>query len=249
MAIEMLPDDLAISVAGLLAASSPDPMQDLRSLRRSCKWMCQVCKSRHVAKSIPVQHALERELFAVPHYGRDYRNDLIAKLAEAGIEEACFRDGLRNVFDVYRSELDCPLDNLKSAADKGHNLAAYLLALCLYRRNGGAVDDEKAKELIRKLEGEDGPGAAVFVSGGRTMRVWLPAFGLLLRRRPMIHLTLTIGSPLQNRSASSLTAPAATAAIYPARSNGISLRSSAVKTAEFASSAKFSSTNISCRSV
>ncbi|CAN6308942.1 unnamed protein product [Urochloa humidicola] len=115
-------------------------MQDLRSLRRSCKWMCQVCKSRHVAKSIPVQHALERELFAVPH---------------------CFRDGLRVVFDVYRSELDCPLDNLKSAADKGHNLAAYLLALCLYRRNGGAVDDEKAKELIRKLEGEDVPGAAV----------------------------------------------------------------------------------------
>ncbi|CAN6231508.1 unnamed protein product [Urochloa humidicola] len=95
-------------------------MQDLRSLRRSCKWMCQVCKSRHVAKSIPVQHALERELYAVADYGRDYHNDLIGKLADN--EEACFRDGVR-VFDVYRSELVCPLDNLKSAAHKGHNLA------------------------------------------------------------------------------------------------------------------------------
>ncbi|CAO2168988.1 unnamed protein product [Urochloa humidicola] len=64
-------------------------MQDLRSLRRSCKWMCQVCKSRHVAKSIPLQHTLERELYAVPHYDRDYRNDLIGKLAEVGNEEAC----------------------------------------------------------------------------------------------------------------------------------------------------------------
>ncbi|CAO2045299.1 unnamed protein product [Urochloa humidicola] len=170
MAIEMLPDDLAISVAGLLAASSPDPMQDLRSLRRSCKWMCQVCKSRHVAKSIPVQHALEWELFVVAHYDRDYRNDLIGKLAEAGNEEACFRDGLRVVFDVYQKELDCPLNNLESAADKGHNLAVYLLALCLYRRNGGAVDDEKEKELIRKLEGEDGLGAAAAGGGGVRQR-------------------------------------------------------------------------------
>ncbi|CAN6169957.1 unnamed protein product [Urochloa humidicola] len=145
-------------------------MQDLRSHRRSCKWMCQVCKSRHVAKSILVQHALERKLYAVAHYGRDYRNDLIAKLAEAGNEAACFRDGLRVVFDVYWSELDCPLDNLESAAHKGHNLAAYMLALCLYRRNGGAVDDEKAKELIRKLEGEDRPGAAAAVGGGVCQR-------------------------------------------------------------------------------
>ncbi|CAO2044974.1 unnamed protein product [Urochloa humidicola] len=170
MATDMLPEDLAITVAGLLAASSPDPMQDLRSLRRSCKWMCQVCKSRHVAKSIPVQHALEHELYAVADYGRDYRNDLIGKLAEAGNEEACFRDGVRVIFDVYRSDLVCPLDNLKSAAHKGHNLAAYMLAVCLYRRNGGAVDDEKAKELIRKLKGEDGPGAAAAGGGGVRQR-------------------------------------------------------------------------------
>ncbi|CAO2145373.1 unnamed protein product [Urochloa humidicola] len=135
-------------------------MQDLRSLRRSCKWMCQVCKSRHVAKSIPVQHVLERELYTVEDYGRDYRNDLIGKLVEASNEEAYFRDGVRVGFDVYRSELVCPLDNLKSAAHKGYNLAAYMLVVCLYMRNGGTVDDEKEKELIRKLEGEDGPGAA-----------------------------------------------------------------------------------------
>ncbi|CAO2201610.1 unnamed protein product [Urochloa humidicola] len=41
-----------------------------------------------------------------------------------------------------------------------------MLAVCLYKRNGGAVDDEKAKKLIRKLEGEDGPGAAAAGGGG-----------------------------------------------------------------------------------
>ncbi|CAO2142935.1 unnamed protein product [Urochloa humidicola] len=143
-------------------------MQDLRSLQRSCKWMYQVCRNRHVAKFIPMQRALERELFMVEHYDRDYRDGLIAKLAEAGNKEACFHDGLRVVFDVNRTELQCPLDNLASAADEGHNLAAYTLAMCLYRHNAGAVDDEKAKELIRKLEGEDGPGAAA--AGGVTVR-------------------------------------------------------------------------------
>ncbi|CAO2168742.1 unnamed protein product [Urochloa humidicola] len=99
-------------------------MRDLRSLRRSCKWMWQVCKSRRVAKSIPLEHALQREFYALAHYDRYYRNDLISKLAEAGNEEACFRDGLRIIFDVYRTELVCPLDNMKSTAHMGHNLAA-----------------------------------------------------------------------------------------------------------------------------
>ncbi|CAN6294888.1 unnamed protein product [Urochloa humidicola] len=79
-------------------------MQGLCSRRRSCKWMCQVCKNKQVAKCIPVQHALEREVFAVAHYDRDYRNNLIGKLAEAGNEEACFRDG----FDVYGASWTAP---------------------------------------------------------------------------------------------------------------------------------------------
>ncbi|CAN6355871.1 unnamed protein product [Urochloa humidicola] len=94
-------------------------MQDLRSLRRSCKWMYQVCKNRYVAKCIPVQRALEGEVFVVAQYNGAYRNDLVGKLAEAGNKEACFRDGLRVVFDVNRSELDCPLRNLESATDRG----------------------------------------------------------------------------------------------------------------------------------
>ncbi|CAN6234748.1 unnamed protein product [Urochloa humidicola] len=160
MAIEVLPDDLAVAIAGCRTTSSPDPMQDLRSLRRSCKWMLQVCKNREVAKCILVQWALEREVFAVPEYNGDYREYLIANLAEAGNIEACFRDGLRVIFDVNRRELNCLLDNLESTANKRHNLAAYMLAMCLYRRNGGDGDDEKAKELLRKLKVQDGPRVA-----------------------------------------------------------------------------------------
>ncbi|CAN6305524.1 unnamed protein product [Urochloa humidicola] len=134
-------------------------MQDLRSLRRSCKRMYQVCKSRHATKCILVQRVLEREVFTVAHYNGDYRENLIGKLAEAGNKEACFRDGLCIFFDVNRSGLDYPHHSLEGAAYKGHNLAAYTFAMCLYRRSGGATDDEKVKELIRKLEDQDGSGA------------------------------------------------------------------------------------------
>ncbi|CAN6333261.1 unnamed protein product [Urochloa humidicola] len=135
-------------------------MRDLRSLRVTGKSMLHVCKQKHIAQSIPVQRALEREWYAVPQYNREYRNDLIRKLAEAGNKEACFRDGLRIIFDENRDELVCPEEMLQWSADGGHNLAAYTLAVCLYRPNGDAGDNEKAKALLRKLEGEDGPGAA-----------------------------------------------------------------------------------------
>ncbi|CAN6372762.1 unnamed protein product [Urochloa humidicola] len=254
MAIDMLRGDLTITVAGLLAASSPDPMQDLRSLWRSCKWMWQVCKSRHVVKSIPVQHVQEHELYAVADYGRDYRNNLIGKLAKAGNVEACFRGGVRVVFDVYRSELVYPLDNLKSAAHKGHNLAAYMLAVCLYRSNGSAVDDEKAKELIRKLEGEDGPGAAATGGGGVRQR-WTNNACVVARLRtaalaemydpPYIDNWVNIAKPERVFAHNA----GGNCGHLPGTEQWVSLWSSAVKTAEFVSSVKLSSTNISCRSV
>ncbi|CAN6371700.1 unnamed protein product [Urochloa humidicola] len=141
-------------------------MQDLRSLRATGKSMKLVCKHKNIAQSIPVQRALERELFVVVEYNRECRNNLIRKLAKAGNTEACFRDGLRIVFDECRSEVVCPMEMLQSSADEGHKLVAYTLAMCLRRHNGGAGDDEKAKALVRKLEGEDGLRAAAASSVG-----------------------------------------------------------------------------------
>ena len=47
------------------------------------------------------------------------------------------------------------LDDLAHAADGGHNLAAYLVALLLYTLNGDASDDETTRRYIRWVEGEE----------------------------------------------------------------------------------------------
>ena len=53
-----------------------------------------------------------------------------------------------------RSPQPC-LDDLTRAADGGHNLAAYLVAILLYRHNGGAGDDDIARQCMRQVEGEE----------------------------------------------------------------------------------------------
>jgi hypothetical protein len=47
------------------------------------------------------------------------------------------------------------LDDLAHAADGEHNLAAYMVALLLYRHNGNADDDKTARRYIRWVEGEE----------------------------------------------------------------------------------------------
>ena len=52
------------------------------------------------------------------------------------------------------------LDDLAHAADGGHNLAAYLVALLLYRHNGAVGDNDNARWYMRWVEGEEGSRAA-----------------------------------------------------------------------------------------
>jgi hypothetical protein len=63
-----------------------------------------------------------------------------------------------------RGSLHPRLEDLKTAADAGHKPAAYMLALCLYRRNSSAGDDAEAMRRIRQVEGEQ--DAAAPAAGG-----------------------------------------------------------------------------------
>ena len=47
------------------------------------------------------------------------------------------------------------LDDLAHATDGGHNLAAYLVALLLYRHNGAAGNDDTTRRYMRQVEGEE----------------------------------------------------------------------------------------------
>jgi hypothetical protein len=87
----------------------------------------------------------------------------LAMLSGLGNPEACFLFGIKAFFIEHRGYND-----LRPAAEGGHDAAAYLYAVLLYRDNGGAAADYTAKGYIRRVAG-----------GGSTTSRWLSSDGCL----------------------------------------------------------------------
>ena len=66
----------------------------------------------------------------------------------AGNLEALFIMGMRVIFRQHGGALDASLDDLDRAARQGHKLAAFLLAMLLWRANHATEHDLRAKELL-----------------------------------------------------------------------------------------------------
>ena len=64
------------------------------------------------------------------------------------------------VFEETHKPWPC-LNNLARATDGGHNLAAYLVAILLYRHNGDARDDDTTRGYMRWVEGKEESWATV----------------------------------------------------------------------------------------
>jgi hypothetical protein len=106
---------------------------------------------------------------------------------DLGNLEACFFSGIKVVFMENREIRN----DLWRAAKGGHNAAAYLFTILLYRDNGGAATDDIAKRYMRRVE-----------SGGNTASRWLSNKGCLPLRvkatRAIHYSTWRIwGEPLQ----------------------------------------------------
>jgi hypothetical protein len=69
-------------------------------------------------------------------------------LSGLGNPEACFLSGIKAFFIEHRGYND-----LWHAAEGGHDVAAYLYAILLYRDNGGATADDTAKGYMRRVRG------------------------------------------------------------------------------------------------
>jgi hypothetical protein len=67
-----------------------------------------------------------------------------------GNPEACFFSGIKAVFMENRGYND-----LRCAAEGGHDAVAYLYAILLYRDNGGAATDDTTKRYMRRVAGGD----------------------------------------------------------------------------------------------
>jgi hypothetical protein len=72
----------------------------------------------------------------------------LAMLSGLGNPEACFLSGIKAFFIKHRGYND-----LQRAAEGGHDAAAYLYAILLYRDNGGAAADDTAKRYMRRVTG------------------------------------------------------------------------------------------------
>jgi hypothetical protein len=78
-------------------------------------------------------------------------------LTDIGNPEACFISGIKAVFMENRG-----CNDLWRAAEGGHDAAAYLYAILLYRDNGSAATDDTVKLYMRRIAG-----------GGSTKSRWL----------------------------------------------------------------------------
>jgi hypothetical protein len=84
-------------------------------------------------------------------------------LSGLGNPEACFLSGIKAFFIEHRG-----YDDLRCATEGGHDAAAYLYTILLYRDNGGATADDTAKGYMRQV-----------ADGGSTTSRWLSNEGCL----------------------------------------------------------------------
>jgi hypothetical protein len=88
---------------------------------------------------------------------------LLAMLSGLGNSEACFLSGIKAFFIEHRG-----YDDLRCATEGGHNTAAYLYAILIYKDNGGATADDIVKGYMRRVAGD-----------GSTTSRWLSNEGCL----------------------------------------------------------------------
>ncbi|KAG2570641.1 hypothetical protein PVAP13_7KG077736 [Panicum virgatum] len=132
-----LPTELAIRIAGRVAATSVRPMEGFRSLRATYHFMRCACRDPEVGRMY--------------WYDHDGYLTLLPRLAQVGNLEACFIVGM---IVVLRDPVIRPLPvidkNLERAARGGHKVAAYVAAVLLYMANGGAGIDNRTWQYMRQ---------------------------------------------------------------------------------------------------
>jgi hypothetical protein len=131
MSLTMVPNEVQIVIMGHLATSSEQPKDDLHSLRVTYSSMRRIYGDPIISQRL----ALDR-------FKRGWTWDdlvdyeaLLASLTQVSNLEACFLTRIQIVFMEKHSPRPC-LDDLTHVTDGGHNLAAYLVTLLLYRYNG-----------------------------------------------------------------------------------------------------------------
>jgi hypothetical protein len=94
-------------------------------------------------------------------------------LSGLGNPEACYLSGIKAFFIEHRGYND-----LRHAAEGGHDAATYLYAILVYRDNGGAAVDDATKGYMRRVAG----------GGSTTSLRWLSNEGCLPLREKAVRV-------------------------------------------------------------
>ena len=89
---------------------------------------------------------------------------LLAHLTDIGNPEACYMTGMKEVFSKGKPEARPCIVELASATEHGHNVAAYVAAIVLFRANTSTDDNQAARRYMRQVESEE--EAAAGAAGG-----------------------------------------------------------------------------------
>jgi hypothetical protein len=136
-----LPQDLCIEIAPRVGATSERPFVDLRSLHGTCSTMRRVCGHSDVDLLLSIE-GIRDEISWV--WDPTTYKAFLAMLSDLGNPEAWFFFGIKAIF---MENMKC--NDLRCAAEGGHDAAAYLYTILLYKDNGGAAADDTMKQYMR----------------------------------------------------------------------------------------------------
>ena len=150
MSLTVLPTNVQIEIASHLIVTSDRPMNNLYSQRATCSSMRSICGDLAVGQRLALDRFRSGRTGANPvvYYA------LLASLTQVSNPKACFLTWIQITFIEKQSLRPC-LNDLASAANGGHNLAAYLVTLLLYRHNGNAGNDDTTRRYIRQVKDKE----------------------------------------------------------------------------------------------
>jgi hypothetical protein len=107
-----LPIELRANIVGRVAATSKQPMDDLRSLRATCKCMLGPCRDRDVGRQLALDRVPVQDVQNTDPEGYDV---FVHSLAAASNPAVGFLAGIDGIFGRNRGSRP-PLDELHCAA-------------------------------------------------------------------------------------------------------------------------------------
>jgi hypothetical protein len=125
-----LPQDLRIEIAARVGATSEQPLADLRSLHGTCSTMRCMCSHGDVGRRLSIEGIRDKISWV---WNPTAYKAFLALLSGLKNLEACFLFGIKAFFIKHRGYND-----LRRAAEGGHDAATYLYAILLYKDNGGS---------------------------------------------------------------------------------------------------------------